>query len=162
MNALLEIPLNGEDIARKAMMTPAQKTVDKMQAVMEKMPQVEMPLTHEFAPNLYIRTILMPKGSFVISKIHKTEHPFIISRGKVAVWIEGVGVKIFTAPHRGITKAGTRRLLYMHEDTEWTTFHVTDKTDLDEIEKDVIFKPESDDVVEISETELKQLKGKHD
>ena len=33
----------------------------------------------------------------------------------------------------GITEAGTRRMLATHEDTIWTTCHVTDLTDPDEI-----------------------------
>lgn len=41
------------------------------------------------------------------------------------------------APFVGITKAGTRRVLVTHEDTEWTTVHATEKTDPNEIEEEI-------------------------
>ncbi len=44
----------------------------------------------------------------------------------------------YEAPHTGITMPGTRRLLVMHEDTVWTTFHVTDLTDPKEIEDEIV------------------------
>jgi hypothetical protein len=155
---VLEAVLDGEAIARRAMQTPAQKTVDKMQAAMKRLPQVDCPLVHRFTPGLYVREIFMPKGTFIISKIHKTEHPFIVSKGHVAVWIEGVGVVEIKAPYCGVTKAGTRRILYIREDCVWTTFHPTDKTDVNEIEKDVIFNAETDESVEISAETMKLLK----
>jgi hypothetical protein len=132
------------DLIAHAMDTPVQHRVDALLERCKMEPQVVMPLTHEFTPGLYIRTIVMPKGTFVISKFHKTEHPFVITRGKVEVWTEGQGTKMLTAPHRGITKPGTRRMLVMHEETEWTTFHPTTKTDLAEIERDLIYNPETD------------------
>jgi hypothetical protein len=42
-------------------------------------------------------------------------------------------IETYIAPYTGITKAGTRRLLFNNEDTLWITCHVTDLTDPDEI-----------------------------
>lgn len=95
-------------------------------------------LTHRFTPGLYIREIFMPAGSMLTSKIHKTEHPYVISSGVVSVWSENDGFQKITGPYTGITKPGTRRLLYIHEDTTWTTFHPTNKTDVAMIEADII------------------------
>lgn len=99
--------------------------VDKLHLGIEKLAQqspVECPLVHRFTPGLYVREIFMPKGALIVSKIHRTEHPYVISKGKVSVWTEG-GVLHLSAPHCGITKPGTRRVLYIHEDCVWTTFH---------------------------------------
>ena len=93
-----------------------------------------LPLTHRFTPGMYIREIFMPAGSFVVTKIHKTEHPFVISQGLVSVWKNGT-VEHLQAPHTGITLPGTQRFLYVHEDTIWTTFHVTNLTDIEELER---------------------------
>ena len=139
------------------MQTPAQKTVTAMQEKLAKLPQVDMPLTHRFTPGLYVREIFMPKGTLVISKIHKTEHPFVCLKGHAAVWIEGVGVQQIQAGHIGITKPGTRRILWMHEDTVWVTFHPTEKTDLKEIEDDVIYDPAKDTITEIDARAMKEL-----
>ena len=122
--------------------TPAQAKVDSLSSALAKLPQTECPLVHRFTPGLYIREIFMPAGTIVVSKIHKTEHPFIVSQGQVNVWIEGQGVERICAPHCGITRPGTRRVLYIREDCIWTTFHVTELTDPEAIVADVTYQPE--------------------
>ena len=91
------------------------------------------PLKHTFGDGIYIRQITMPKGLYVLSKIHKTTHPYFVLQGDVSVVTENGLIRI-TAPHSGITKCGTQRLLYMHEETVWTTVHATNETDLEKIE----------------------------
>jgi hypothetical protein len=98
-----------------------------------KMPPRECPVTHRFTPGLYIREIFMPKNTILTSLLHLTTHPFFIMQGEFSVWHRGIEVQRIKAPYTGITEAGTRRLLYIHEDTIWTTCHVTDLTDPDEI-----------------------------
>lgn len=117
---------------------PTQQDVDDLQRMMLGTEQLECPVVHRFTPGLYVRECTMPKGALVISKIHKTEHPFVISRGDISVWIEGVGVQRFVAPFTGITKPGTRRVLVAHEETVWTTFHPTGETDVARIEAAII------------------------
>lgn len=132
-----------------------------IQAMMMAMPdkQLDLPPKHRFTPGMYIRELFMPAGSLIMSKIHKTEHPYVVSKGKVSVWIEGAGVEVITAPHTGITMPGTRRCLFVHEDTLWTTFHVTNETDLEKIEDQLIEKhevePLSDDIVRLLKQEDK-------
>ena len=87
---------------------------------------VDCPLRHLFTPGLYSREIFIPKGTLLTSQIHKTCHPFTISKGKVSVWIDGGDEVILEAPHTGVTYPGTRRVLYTHEDVIWTTYHPTD------------------------------------
>lgn len=96
------------------------------------------PLTHRFTPGLYTREIFMPAGTIITSKIHKTEHPFVVSKGRLWVLVEGGEWEHIEAPHTGITRPGTRRLLFVEEDTIWTTFHPTPLTDLDAIEAAII------------------------
>jgi hypothetical protein len=98
-----------------------------------KLPPVECPLTHRFTPGMYIREIFMPKGSIVTSLLHLTTHPFFIMKGDVNVYYPGLPVERYIAPYTGVTKAGTRRLLFNNEDTVWITCHITDLTDPDEI-----------------------------
>lgn len=95
------------------------------------------PVTHRFTPGLYIREIFMPAGTVLTSKIHKTEHPFAVLCGEVEVFTDG-GIELIVAPHMGITKPGTRRVLRIIKDTVWVTFHATQKTDPAEIEEDII------------------------
>lgn len=101
-----------------------------------------LPLTHRFTPGMYIREIFMPAGSVVVSKIHKTTHPFVISQGVVSVYDQSKGTsETLSAPHTGITGPGTQRLLYIHEDTIWTTFHVTDETNIEKLEMELCDHP---------------------
>ena len=86
------------------------------------------PLEHFFTPGLYTRMIHMPANSMVVSRKHKTQHPFFILKGKVAVLkddgnggMEQEG--LFEAGYMGITKAGTKRVLFNVEDTIWVTCH---------------------------------------
>lgn len=97
------------------------------------LPPRECPLVHKFTPGLYIREIFMPKDTILTSLLHLTTHPFFVLQGDVSVYCHGVLTQRYKAPYTGITEAGTRRMLYTHEDTIWTTCHVTDLTDPDEI-----------------------------
>lgn len=98
---------------------------------------VELPVRHIFTPGLYAREMSAPAGSVITSKIHKTRHQFILSRGRLRVWIAGKTVEI-SAPFHGITEPGTRRAAIVLEDCVWTTFHPTDLTDVEAIEALII------------------------
>lgn len=97
------------------------------------------PLTHSFADGVYVREIFIPKGTLLVGKIHKHSHPNIILRGDVSVATEE-GPKRLKGPLSMISPAGTKRVVYAHEDTIWITIHVTDKKDLVEIEDEIIAK----------------------
>lgn len=109
---------------------------------MRKAPQVECPLTHRFTPGMYVREIFVPKGTRLVTMIHRTEHPFVVSSGKIAVWCPGdERPHVIEAPYTGITKPGTLRLAVALEDTVWTTFHATNKTTPEEVAAEIVFEP---------------------
>ncbi len=110
---------------------------DEIEKAIASLPPVEMPVRHIFTPGLYTREIFMPAGTVVTSKIHKTRHPYVISQGLVTVRSDS-GLDRLMAPWTGITEPGTKRVIYVEQDTIWTTFHVTEKTDVLEIERDII------------------------
>lgn len=115
------------------------------------------PLKHTFAHNVYVREIFIPKDMVLVGKIHKHTHPNFLMSGEVSVVTENNGVERLKAPLSMISPAGTKRVVYAHEDTVWITVHVTDKTDIDEIEEEVIVKSyneiedNSDDIKELIE-----------
>lgn len=116
------------------------KIVDTVEG-MAKGPVLDIPVTHRHTPGLYIREVALPKGAHIVTKVHKVEHPFVVSAGKLLVWQPGQKPEIISAPYTGITKAGTIRLAIVLEDAVWTTFHPTDKTDVSEIETEVVMEP---------------------
>lgn len=131
-------------------------------AIRAKEFHVELPLKHRFTPGLYVREIFMPAGTIVVSRIHKTQHPFVISKGECEVWSPGVGWTPLKAPHTGITLPGTQRLLLIHEDTIWTTFHPgtwTDDTDPQEIVEMVSRAPDLTDFEGLDESVLDALRN---
>lgn len=102
------------------------------------------PLKHHFADNIYMREMLIPKGTIIIGKIHKYSHPSFLLKGKISVFTESGGIEHLEAPIAMISPPGTKRVGFAHEDTIWITVHVTDKLNLDEIEEEVIAKSYED------------------
>ena len=94
-------------------------------------------IKHYFAPGVYAREMWMPKDCLITGKIHMTEHLNILSQGKVSVSNRGESITM-EAPYTFVSPIGTKRAIYAHEDSTWTTIHVTDLTDPEEIEEEII------------------------
>lgn len=104
------------------------KDIDKLEQLISRSAREYGELIECGTPGLYSRTLIMPTGMLCTSKIHKTNHQFIISKGVVTVYNSlDDSTVLFQAGDHGITSIGTRRVLYVHEECQWTTFHVTDK-----------------------------------
>jgi hypothetical protein len=106
--------------------------IDELEkAIVDNLDLIDCPLVHRFTDGMYIREIFMPKDSIVTSKIHNTNHPYTISKGKAMVTIDNGEWVELEAPYTGITKAGTRRVLYVLEDCIWTTYHPIERMKLE-------------------------------
>lgn len=119
--------------------------VECAEAVQQKvgeLPQIDLPIFHHFAPNVYMRQMDAPAGAIVVSKMHRTEHMNILLKGSLSVITEH-GIEYLKAPLILKSDAGTKRIGYFHEDSSWVTVHPTELTDLEEIEAQVIV-PESE------------------
>jgi len=95
------------------------------------------PLENSFADGLYIRKLTVPPRTLTITKIHAVNHAFFLQQGTISVLTEE-GIKRYTAPYQGITKAGTKRIIYHHDEVIFTTVHSTKETDINKIEVEVI------------------------
>lgn len=119
--------------------------IDKFERELSRIPGAEhgdnqrCPLSHTFGDGIYVRQIFMPAGAVIVSKIHQTDHPYFVMKGRCLVTTEEGQVEI-QAPYWGMTKAGTKRALMILEDTTWITCHATKSRDLKVIEKKVIAK----------------------
>ena len=85
------------------------------------------------------------------------EHPFFLMQGEMSILTED-GIKHLKAPYNGITKPGTKRIIYTHTDCVFVTVHATTETDVAKIEEQVIAKDFSDPL--ITQEDLKLLKNK--
>ena len=139
-------------------------TMDRIEENIGNSPQIECPLEHFFTPEIYTRKIFMPKDSIVVSLKHKTTHPFFILKGKVAVLrekedgqfeIEGM----HEAGHMGITRSGTKRLLWNIEDTIWVTCH-SNPDNLDDPDEMVLrlSEPNENPLIDTSKPEFSMWK----
>ena len=97
-----------------------------------------LPLKHSFTDGMYVREIFIPKGTVLVGKIHRHDHPNFLMSGIVDVVTEDGGIERLKAPLSMISPAGTKRAVYAIEDTVWITVHATNETDLEKIEKEVI------------------------
>ena len=107
------------------------------------------------ADGVLARTVLMSKGDIVIGEKHKEETINILIRGELKVLVNGE-VKHIKAPYMVKSKANTRKIAYIIEDTVWTSIHRVTSTNLDDIEDEVIIKTSNEDLVK----ELNKLDSK--
>ncbi len=112
--------------------------LDQAEVAMAKIGTSEFETAGIFTPGLYLRALVIPKGSYLTSKVHRVEHPFILAEGKMTIFTEQGGEEQIVAPHINITKAGTRRFARADENSLWVTCHATDKTTEAEVEAEVI------------------------
>lgn len=111
------------------------------------------PLKHTFTDGCYVREVFAPADQLLITKIHKIEHPFFLMQGEVSILTEK-GVERLKAPHHGITRPGTKRVMYTHSDMVFITVHATDKKTVEEVEDEVIAKDFNDPLVTAEDFEL--------
>lgn len=91
------------------------------------------PTTHHVVFPFYIRQIEMPQGFMCVTKVHGRRHAFCISKGRVVVKDEAGNSEVIEAPHYGITEPGTRRILFCETPVTWTTFHLSENLDVEQV-----------------------------
>lgn len=131
--------------------------IAQLEEQMLTMPQIEVPLKHYFSKSVYGREIIIPSGSLIVGKIHKHQTMNVLSQGEVSV-LSIDGVVRLKAPATFVSSPGAKRVIYAHSESVWTTFHGTDETDIEKIEKEFIAET-YEDVVLLEKIEPKKLKG---
>jgi uncharacterized protein (UPF0548 family) len=117
--------------------------VNKAEAVMKTLPQVEMPVTHHFAEGVYGRELFIPKDTILTGKIHKHSQLNVLMSGDISVLTED-GIKRVKPPFSIVSPPGTKRIAYAHEDSVWLTVHGTHEKDLEKIESHFIAQNDSE------------------
>jgi len=134
------------------------KTLSDLEKEMLKYPQVETPVTHNFAPGVYVRELFIPKNSWIMGKRHRYETCNILMKGKLSLYMgKGVPAKIIEAPMIFNSVPGTKKFAYAHEDTIFLNVHPTCETDLEKIEQEFIISEEEFEKLDYSE--IKKIKG---
>ena len=119
------------------------------------------PVKHTFAGGCYVREIYNPANELIITKIHKKEHPFFLMKGEMSILTEE-GIQHIKAPYQGVTKPGTKRAIYTHEECMFITVHATENTTIEDVENEVVctkyedLPPGSDALEVLKKINLKQ------
>jgi hypothetical protein len=116
--------------------------IERVEEKMLRLPQVNVPVLHRFAPGAYVRSVVMPADTYVIGHEHTTEHFNFVMRGRALVLCEG-RVELIVAPCIFVSTAGVRKVLHVLEEMEWATVHPTHETDLTKLDAALIRKSES-------------------
>jgi hypothetical protein len=102
-----------------------------------KMPQMQIPVGNTFCGGMYARTAFIPKGTTMTGAIHKQDNLNIMVSGEITVVTEE-GENRFTGFNMIVSKVGTKRAAYAHEDTIWITILKTEETDVENIERTLV------------------------
>lgn len=96
-----------------------------------------LPLKHHFEGGLYTRELFMPKGIMLVSMLHRQQHPSFLVKGKLSYLTDEGQVETIEAPHTIFTQVGTQRVFYVHKDSVWICVYKTDKTNVEDAEKEI-------------------------
>jgi quercetin dioxygenase-like cupin family protein len=111
--------------------------IDKLHRQMLSMPQAELQTDHHFSPGMYMRKVFRPAGTLIVGKVHKAPHFFLCAAGEIIAWTEN-GMKHLMPGDVVESQPGTKRVTLAVTDAIGITIHRTDKTDLDELEAELI------------------------
>ena len=115
----------------------SKEQIDRLQSEMAAMPQVELVTEHSFSPGMYLRKVFRKAGTLIVGKVHKEPHFFLCAKGEIIAWTE-TGMRHLYAGDVVESKPGTKRVTLAVTDAIGITIHRTDKTDLDDIEAELI------------------------
>jgi hypothetical protein len=110
-----------------------EEKVQRLEKHFLKEKQADCPVTHHFGPNIYIREVRIPAGTFSIGHYQKTEHLNIMLAGRVTMVNEDGSHTELSAPQTFVAKPG-RKIGYIHEDLIWQNVYATSETDIEKLE----------------------------
>jgi hypothetical protein len=116
---------------------PTREQIERLQDEAIKLPQAELATEHYFSSGMYCRKVFRPAGTLIVGKVHKKDHFFLCAAGEIIAWTE-TGMRLLRAGDVVESKPGTKRVTLALTDAVGITVHQTDKTDLDDIEAELI------------------------
>jgi mannose-6-phosphate isomerase-like protein (cupin superfamily) len=94
----------------------------RLEAELLKLPQVDMPVDHDFCNGLYARTMHIPAKTILTGAVHREESFFLVRKGELIVSTDD-GSLTLRAGDMSVSKIGTKRAGITLTDVEVTTFH---------------------------------------
>lgn len=127
------------------------RPVFELEKHLQQLPQVDLPVCHDFCSGIYARTLIIPAGVCLTGAIHKDESFFVVRSGVLIVTTDegtqqvGPGFMSVTRPH-------SKRAGLAVTDVVCTTFHANpqSQTNPDAL-WDMITVPAPDTLLEASQ-----------
>tara|TARA_R100001510_G_C7653364_1_gene211518 strand:+ start:1464 stop:1928 length:465 start_codon:yes stop_codon:yes gene_type:complete len=93
-------------------------------------------ISHDFSDQLYMRKMIMPAGSFVVSAIHHTDHFWFLMTGRILVTTDDEEIE-HIAPCYEKSIKGAKRLIKCLEDCVFINVHKnpTNTENIQEVEE---------------------------
>jgi hypothetical protein len=110
-----------------------EEKVQRLEKAFLQEKQADCPVVHRFGPNIYIREVSIPAGTFSIGHYQKTEHLNIMLAGRVLMVNEDGSKTELVAPQIFVSKPG-RKIGYILEDMTWQNVYSTNETDIEKLE----------------------------
>lgn len=114
------------------------EAIDKIEQQMLEIGETDFETSGFFVGGMYVKTVVIPAGSFLTSRVHKQDHPFILSQGSMVIYTQDGGEQEITAPFIDITLKGTRRFAKALTDCLWTCVNRTNATTHEDAENDIV------------------------
>lgn len=102
---------------------------------------IQLPVHHHFSNGLYARQLDIPKGMVIVGKRHREATLNILAKGSMLIICNGEKVKI-EAPYTFTSEPLVKKSAYALEDCSFINVHITNSTDLSEVEAEVIISEE--------------------
>lgn len=118
-------------------MTVTREKVLRLQAEAVKLPQIEPATVHYYAEGLYARVMNIDEGTLIVGKIHKKEHFFIVTKGRISVNM-GEDLQELKAGDVVVSQPDSKRAIFALEDASFMTVHATRKKNLRKMEAELI------------------------
>lgn len=132
-----------QELDEQARLRDHRERVHAFEEIMRKAEPRPIEVKHHFAHGVYAREVFLPKDTLATGRIHKFSQVNIISQGEISVLTENGPIRL-KAPATVISPPGTKRLVYAHEDTVWTTIIGTHATDTETIVAELTFETEEE------------------
>lgn len=116
---------------------PSREQIEELQSHALRLPQAELTTEHYFSEGMYCRKVFRPAGTMIVGKVHLKDHFFMCAAGEIAAWTE-TGMRVLKPGDIVESKPGTKRVTLALTDAIGITVHRTDKTNLDDIEVELI------------------------
>ena len=99
----------------------------------------QLPITHNFADQIYLRQMNMSKDQLVVGAFHNHKHIWFLMTGRVSIKSDEEIVE-HVAPCYTVSEPGTQRFIYAHEDSIFINIHKNpnNTTNIKELEKTIV------------------------